>query len=58
MGVCTREVPEGKQLWEDMEMVLPLAAVAVLYRSTLKHYRSGLLHSGRGAGIDKPAASC
>ena len=58
MGVCTREVPpEGKQLWEDIEMVLPSAAESNLYRSTLKDYRSGLVHSGRGAGIDKQGAS-
>ena len=40
MGVCTREVPpEGKQLWEDIEMVLPSAVESDLYRSSLKDYR-------------------
>ena len=53
MGVYTREVPKGKQMWEDIEMVLPLAAVSDLCRSTLKDYHSGLVHFGRGAGIDK-----
>ena len=33
-----------------------LPSEAVVYRSTLKHYRSGLLHYGRGARIDMPTA--
>ena len=57
MGVYTREVPEGKQMLEDIEKALPSAAVSDLYRSTLKDYRSGLVHSGRGAGIDRQWAS-
>ena len=38
---------------EDIEKALPSAAVSDLCRSTLKDYRSGLVHSGREAGIDK-----
>ena len=57
VGVYTREVPKGMQMWEDIEMVLPLAAVSDLCRSTLKDYRSDLVHFGRGAGIDKQGAS-